>query len=183
MSIPGPPDPAKLVVGMFTGETDIIETVAEKLVQRFGDIDLVSRWLAFDFTDYYTEELGRPLYRRVFSFQHLIEQQTLPAVKNATNAIERELTQDGKRRVNIDPGYMLRERFVLATGKNYSHRIYIGDGIYADLTLIYQNRAFQTLPWTYPDYADDNMQAFLQRVRDRYLVGLKAMKPERQEKG
>lgn len=175
MSIPGNPDPAKLVVGIFTGEKDIIASVAAELVRRFGEIDLVSRWLVFDFTDYYTEEFGGPLYRRVFSFKRLIGQTALPEVKRTTNAIEAANAVDGKRRMNIDPGYMLRERFVLATGKNYSHRIYIGEGIYADLTLMYQKGAFQALPWTYPDYKHEHLQAFLMQVRDRYLVDLKSM--------
>ena len=65
---------------------------------------------------------------------------------------------------------MLRERFVLASGKNFSHRIYIGGGIYADLTLIYQKGSFQKLPWTYPDYSDDGMLKFLEQVRNKYIL-------------
>ena len=75
--------------------------------------------------------------------------------------------------VNLDPGYLLRERFVLATGKNYSHRIYIGQGIYADLTLIYTKGRFIKLPWTYPDYAQQNMLNYLERVRNKYVIDLK----------
>ncbi|MDY6905643.1 MAG: DUF4416 family protein [Thermodesulfobacteriota bacterium] len=176
MSIPGNPDPAKLVIGIFTGEKKILEAVASALVDRFGEIDLISKWLAFDFTDYYTNEFGAPLYRRVFSFKKLIAQADLAVIKHATNAIERSFTKTYSRRINIDPGYMLRERFVLATGKNYAHRIYIGDGIYADLTLVFQKQAFQSLPWTYPDYRDEQLQAFLMQVRDRYLVDMKIAK-------
>ncbi|MBU1181627.1 MAG: DUF4416 family protein, partial [Proteobacteria bacterium] len=72
-----------------------------------------------------------------------------------------------------DPGYMLCERFVLATGKNYTHRIYIGDGIYADLTLIYQKSGFKKLPWTYPDYYNEKMVSYLKAVREKYMVDLK----------
>jgi hypothetical protein len=96
----------------------------------------------------------------------------LVAIKTATNQIEQHYSQTGKRRINIDPGYMLAERFVLASGKNFNHRIYIGDGIYADLTLIYQKGGFQQLPWTYPDYADKPMISFLKRVRSKYLLDL-----------
>ena len=81
--------------------------------------------------------------------------------------------QDGKRSVNIDPGYLLYERFVLATGKNYSHRIYVGQGIYADLTLIFQKGAYRPLPWTYPDYADAPMADFLMEVRHKYGEDIK----------
>jgi hypothetical protein len=75
--------------------------------------------------------------------------------------------------VNIDPGYLLFERFVLASGKNFSHRIYIGRQIYADLTLVFRKGAFETLPWTYPDYADCPIRGFLERARKKYAVNLK----------
>ena len=91
-----------------------------------------------------------------------------------TNQIEQTFAQGARRRINIDPGYLLMERFVLATGKNFSHRIYIGDGIYADLTLMYQKGSFQTLPWTYPDYAAPEMHAFLMQVRRHYAADLRA---------
>ena len=80
--------------------------------------------------------------------------------------------------INIDPGYLLMERFVLATGKNYSHRIYIGQNIYADLTLTYEKGHFKTLPWTYPDYAGEPIQSFLNKVRKRYAVDIKREKRE-----
>ena len=98
--------------------------------------------------------MGSPLFRRLFGFKQLIQQHDLGQIKLTTNSIEHQYSSGNKRLVNIDPGYLLHERFVLATGKNYSHRIYIGKGIYADLTLIYCHGRFESLPWTYPDYAD-----------------------------
>ncbi|MFO8047406.1 MAG: DUF4416 family protein [Desulfosudaceae bacterium] len=172
MSIPGPPDPAKLVVGMFTARTSLAAGIAAELTARFGPLDLVSDWFDFDYTDYYTREFGSPLFRRLFVFHDLIEQDELARVKQATNDIEQEHRQEGARLVNLDPGYLLRERFVLATGKNFAHRIYIGNQIYADLTLIYRHQDFQALPWTYPDYADLKIRRFLLLVRKRYLVDL-----------
>jgi hypothetical protein len=173
MSTPVLPDPAKLVIGIFTGRKELLEPVTGELTSRFGPVDLVSRWFAFDFTTYYDREFGSPLFRRVFSFQRLIRQEELAGIKRITNEMEAACCRGGKREVNIDPGYLLRERFVLATGKNFAHRIYIGDGIYADLTLLYYDKAFQTLPWTYPDYADAAMQAFLTQVRNRYIIDVK----------
>lgn len=169
MSQPAPPRPAKLVVGLFLQEKDLIRPVVEDLRSILGDLDQVSAWFPFDFTSYYAPEMGEPLFRRVITFKGLIRQHTLASIKRRTNAIESRYTRNNNRRVNIDPGYMLAERFVLATGKNFSHRIYIGGGIYADLTLIFQKGAFRTLPWTYPDYADKRLQAFLFSVRNRYL--------------
>jgi hypothetical protein len=173
MSLPQTPKPAKLVIGLFMKDKKLIESMATELTDKFGLVDTVSSWLAFDFTFYYTGEMGTPLFRRMFSFKDLIRQSDLAAIKLITNDIENKYVIDNKRRVNIDPGYMLQERFVLATGKNFSHRIYIGQGIYADLTLIYQKGAFQALPWTYPDYADVTMHSYLQQVRSRYVLDLK----------
>jgi hypothetical protein len=118
--------------------------------------------------------MGAPLYRRVFSFERLIAQEQLAEIKCRTNSLETKLSTQGRRSVNIDPGYLLFERFVLATGKNYTHRIYIGRGIYADLTLIYQKGAYRPLPWTYPDYAAPQMGSFLVKVRQKYGADLKA---------
>jgi hypothetical protein len=173
MSTPGVPDPAKLVVGVITGQKMLLAPVVRDLMEKFGRPDLVSRWLDFDFTSYYNAEFGSPLFRRMVSFQTLIKQGDLADIKRTTNEIELKYSRNGGRRINIDPGYMLRERFVLATGKNFAHRIYIGQGIYADLTLLYYNKSFQILPWTYPDYADGALQSFLRQVRNRYVVDLK----------
>lgn len=173
MSRPAQPEPAKLVIGAFTAEPSLIEPVACRLAKQFGEMDLVGPWMRFDYTDYYKGEMGTGLMRRMMSFKTLVEQDSLADIKHVTNAIESEFCSGTGRRVNIDPGYLLRERFVLATAKNFSHRIYIGRGIYADLTLVYKKGAFHRLPWTYPDYADRKMTDFLERVRSRYVYDLK----------
>jgi hypothetical protein len=172
MSCPKPPAKAKLVIGLFLKDMGLVDSVAHKLANRFGPIDIVSSWFAFDYTSYYEREMGAPLFRRMFAFKELTEQTDLAGIKLETNALEIEYSQENKRRINLDPGYMLRERFVLATGKNFSHRIYIGSGIYADLTLVYAKRAFQMLPWTYPDYAQENMLEFLKTVRKKYVADI-----------
>ncbi len=169
------PKSAKLVVGFFLHDKQIIDDLSEDLESFFGSIDMVSRWISFDYTSYYTKEMGTPLYRRVFVFKRLIDQFDLAKFKLIAYNLEKKYTELCCRLVNIDPGYLLAERFVLATGKNYSHRIYIGLGIYADLTLIYRNGNFQVLPWTYPDYIEKNLQKFLLLVRNKYIVDLKRM--------
>lgn len=175
MSIPRSPDPARLVVGVYTPDMRLFDPVLEELKTLYGAVDTVSGWMAFGRTDYYEKEMGGPLYRRMASFETLIGQDDLADIKLATNAIEARYTVDGKRTVNIDPGYMLLSRFILATGKEFSHRIYIGKGIYADLTLIYSRPGFKTLPWTYPDYTEPEMMAYLIEVRNRYAALIKAM--------
>lgn len=173
MSLPQPPALAKLVTGMFTSRKELFDQAAAELATDYGDVDLVSQWMPFDYTRYYEKEMGGPLFRRMIVFKRLIQQDELAAVKLKTNAIEQHFQQQNKRQINIDPGYLLLERFVLASGKNFSHRIHVGHGIYADLTLIYRHRAFQTLPWTYPDYADTPMTNFLSQVRAKYALDLK----------
>lgn len=177
MSLPQPAKPAKLVVGVFLSDKTLLRALAVQLEDRFGPLDMVSAWIPFDFTDYYAGEMGTPLFRRLLAFQRLVAQQQLPDFKLATNALEQAWALDGRRRANIDPGYLLLERFVLATGKNYSHRIFLGAGIYADLTLTYQGGAFQPLPWTYPDYAAAPLREYLQKVRRKYAVQLKTEAP------
>ena len=172
MSIPRVPKPAKLVIGLFMKEKQLFEPLVDKLVSQFGALDLVSRWMSFDYTAYYEKEMGTPLFRRLLTFKSLIEQLSLADIKLETNRLEEHFLRDGRRRVNIDPGYLLHERFVLASGKNFSHRIYIGKKIYVDLTLIYQRGAFEKLPWTYPDYADRPIISFLEQVRAKYGADL-----------
>lgn len=177
MSTPKPPDPAKLVIGCFMKDKALLESLYPMLEDICGPVDLISKWLDFDFTDYYYKEMGAPLYRKVFAFRKLIEQKDLAVIKEKTNEIEKRFLDGENRTVNIDPGYLLSSRFVLATGKEYSHRIYIGRNIYADLTLMYaKSKGFITLDWTYPDYASGQMLDFMTKVREKYLLDLKAFK-------
>ena len=170
MSAPQEPKPAKLVIGLFMKDRTLFEPLATELISEFGSLDMVSPWLLFDYTTYYEREMGSPLFRRFLAFKSLIEQLELSTVKLTTNRLEAQYSRNDRRRVNIDPGYLLYERFVLASGKNFSHRIYIGHRIYADLTLIYIKGAFEKLPWTYPDYADRPILSFLEQVRNKYAV-------------
>jgi hypothetical protein len=173
MSHPQPPKPAKLLIGLFSQKSELMTPVAVDLMECFGPVDLISPLFPFDFTSYYEKEMGHPLFRRIFVFKSLIEQENLADIKLKTNALEALFMVDDKRQVNIDPGYLLMERLVLATGKNFAHRIYIGKYIYADLTLIYQKNGYQPLPWTYPDYAHESIRHFLLLVRNKYLEDLK----------
>jgi len=176
MSIPQPPIPAKLLVGFFLRDKSLAADIARDLTVRLGPVETISPWLKFDFTSYYEKEMGAPLSRRLLVVRPLMEQTRLAGIKQITNELEMKYQRGNQRQVNIDPGYLLPERFVLATGKNFTHRIYIGDGIYADLTLIFQKGAFRTLPWTYPDYADSRLIDFLTLVRNKYMLELKKMK-------
>ena len=173
MSLPRSASPAKLIVGFLVRDKSLTRGIIDALGRSFGPLDLLSPWLPFDFTDYYTREMGAPLHRRLLAYKKLVAQDQLPAIKHITNRLEASCSAQGRRRVNIDPGLLLRERFVLATGKNFTHRVYLGQGIYADLTLVYRRNGFQALPWTYPDYTDARLQAFLLRARCKLQHDLK----------
>ena len=164
---------AKLFIGIFTSEKELTFDVLNALVDRFGPVDLISPWLPFDFTTYYKEEMGASLKRRIFSFKTLIDQPAIVKIKLDTNRMEKRWSRDGNRRINLDPGYLLAERLVLATGKNFSHRIYLDKGIYADLTLVFQQGAYHALPWTYPGYQQPELQMFFAKVRSKYMYDLK----------
>ena len=176
MSNPKAPDPAKLVISVFMKKKQVFDEIFDGLEEIAGPCDIISKWLDFDFTDYYYKEMGSPLYRRMIAFKPLIEQEMLASIKIRTNALENLFSVQGNRQINIDPGYLLSSRFILATGKDYSHRIYIGQQIYADLTLMYTKQGFKTLEWTYPDYASNQVTDFLGKVRNKYLLDVKERK-------
>jgi len=167
-----PPKPVKLIMSIIFKEIDICERALQEL-KVFGEMDFISEVLPFDFTDYYYKEMGSPLSRRFISFIKLIPPDSLPEIKIKTNQIELAYSKDNNRQVNIDPGYISAERLVLATGKNYTHRIYLKDGVYADLTLIYQSGDFRPLPWSYPDYASPKIREMFRLIRKRYLSQLR----------
>jgi hypothetical protein len=173
MSDPQLPEPVKLIASLFSGDGDLIGDVLRALSERFGRADFISAPVPFTYTDYYEKEFGPSLIRRFVAFERLIRPEALPEVKLWTNALEKRLTVEGRRRVNIDPGYLAKAHLILATGKGYTHRPCLREGVYADLTLIYQDKSFHTLPWTYPDYAGAEVIGMLTRIREKYLLQLK----------
>ena len=173
MSDPRPVDSVKLLMSTIYKDDDVLKSVLEVFSDHYGEIDFVSAKMPFHYTDYYTEELGSLLVRRFILFDVLIRPESLPDIKLLTNNVEDRFSVGGKRRVNIDPGYIAQAHLILATGKGYTHRPYLRDGIYADLTLMYRGKSFHTLPWTYPDYSEKPVIEMLNRIRSKYLIQLK----------
>ncbi|HNY50922.1 MAG TPA: DUF4416 family protein [Smithella sp.] len=176
MSKPGTAEQVKLIFSLFAQDDGLINETLETLSAAYGQPDFISRVIAFDYTDYYHAEMGENLIRRFVTMEKLIRPECLPDVKLATNEVEDKLTFNKQRRINIDPGYVSKAHLILATGKSYTHRPYLRDGIYADLTLVYQGKKFCVLPWTYPDYADEKQLKMLGRIREKYLLQLKMAK-------
>ncbi len=174
MSKPTQAKQVKLTASLIAREKRLIGEALQLLSARYGAVDYLCAPLIFDYTNYYEEEMGRPLYRRQAAFETLVRPESLPEIKLYSNQVEGLFALNGKRRLNIDPGYIGCPHLILATGKGYAHRPYLRDGIYADLTLIYKKNGFEKLPWTYPDYAEETALKIFGKIRERYLLQVKA---------
>lgn len=168
------PPRVKLFSGIISRYSELLDTAEKALAGEFGPIDLKSAPIPFNFTNYYTKEMGAPLIRGFFSFRNLITPDELSRIKIRTNRMEQEIgasyKSDVPRPVNLDPGYLDKSKLVLATTKDYNHRIYLKDGIYAEVTLKYRAKdGFKPFPWTYPDYQTKTYLDFFNRMRDIYV--------------
>jgi len=173
VSTPKTPDPGLLILSVLSARFDTLwDRVRADLEASFGPAAEVSEPFAFDQTDYYDAELGTPILRRLVAFETLRPLDGLAEIKLATNALEASYAEEGRRTVNLDPGFVTAERLVLATGKNFSHRIYLRDGIWADLTLIWQKGGWKDFSWTFPDYAGEEMKRRLTKLRQLYKTKL-----------
>lgn len=169
--------PVKYFVGMLATDETSFEQVMDKISKKYGSFDLVSGTVPFDFTDYYNREMGENILRKFVSLENLLPPDILPDVKIFTNRVEEELGKfrDGElfRTVNLDPGYVSMDKMVLATTKNYRHRIYLRAGIYAEATLYWSKGTFHPFEYTYPDYRTDFYVDFFDRVMNVYRQQVK----------
>ncbi|MFQ5693587.1 MAG: DUF4416 family protein [Nitrospinota bacterium] len=169
-----PPESAKRFVGCIHPEGEDPSAVLERLAARFGPVEDASEAVPFTATDYYAQEMGAPLVRRFYAFGPLAPADALVDAKHFTQRLERDFSQDGRRRFNLDPGLLFAEKVVMATTKNYAHRIYLGGGVYADLAYIFRDGAYRPLPWTYPDLWTPGRIGFFQGLRAAYLASREA---------
>jgi hypothetical protein len=168
--------PVKLFIGVLASHSKLIPDVERRLLDAFGAIDHRSPVIPFDFTDYYEPEMGEIIDRVFFSFERLIEADQLPEIKRQTNQLEQELAPlltSVKRPVNLDPGYIEQAKVILASTKNFYHRIYLGGGIFGEVTMHFKNNTFQFFPWTYPDYQSKDYQEFFLKLRHIYRSQLR----------
>jgi len=162
--------PAALIAGITYADNSVLKDAVHILEDKFGQIAMQSNEFDFDMTDYYTAEMGEDLKKVFYCFKNPVELDTFPDIKIATNEIELRLAAGDKenpsRRVNIDPGYITLSKLVLVTTKDFSHRIYVGKGIYAETTLRYIKKSFTPVETTFPDYRMPLAIDFFNRVRD-----------------
>jgi hypothetical protein len=171
------PLPVKLILGILSSVPEILPRAEEPLVSLFGAIDGRSELFPFDWTHYYDKTMGSPIYRCFLSFAELIEPSAIAGVKIKTNDLESVLAAHYphlERAINLDPGYLEQSKIVLASAKNYFHRILISNGIYAEVTLHFEEGEWQSFPWTFPDYKSGRYHPFFSSLRDLYRKQLSA---------
>jgi len=171
-------NPVKLFVGVLVSHEKLIPSVDSQLTAIYGPIDYRSPIMPFTFTDYYRHETGDEILRVFFSFERLIEADSLPEIKRRTNTLEADFTAGDsavKRPVNLDPGYLENAKVILASTKNFYHRMYLGDGIFGEVTMHFRNGTYEYFPWTYPDYKSPEYQAFFMELRGIYRRQLRSM--------
>jgi hypothetical protein len=139
----------------------------------FGTIECAYGPIPFDYSEYYQDEMGPGLFKAYYTFESLMQRDTLPAKKNFSNAVEQSLLVNGKRCINLDPGYIARDKLVLATTKDFYHRLYLGAGIYGEVTLHFRKGEFRHFSWTYPDYKTPGFLEFLVKARASFMHELR----------
>ncbi|MBN2422878.1 DUF4416 family protein [Candidatus Woesearchaeota archaeon] len=170
MAQPVFPEKAKLVMGIMYSDKDTYEKSINVLVNKFGKIDNISNEFDFDFTDYYNEEFGSNLKKRFVSFEKLIEIEALPEIKLFTNGIEKKLLLNNKRTVNIDPGYLTKDKLIVASCKPRPHRIYLGKGVYAHIMFFFSKKDIISFRWTFADYLLKGNIEFFLGLRNELII-------------
>jgi hypothetical protein len=166
--------PVKLFAAITYASTVERDNLITGIAGLLAAIEFKSEVYNFSqFTDYYQDEMGSDLSKQIVAFAGTIAPESLPGIKLNTNDFEQKHNSKSRRLVNVDPGYITSAKVVLATTKDYSHRIYLGQGIYGDVHLCYQRQSFQLQPWTYPDYRQPQILDFFNQVRNEYMRQLK----------
>jgi len=172
MGIAEQPSKAKLFLAILYHKDAAIDRLIKKVCSEFGPIDTTYGPIPFAFTDYYEDEVGQDPLKYYLTFERTIERDVLPSIKTLTNAIESEYCVDGKRKANLDPGYLGKDKLVLASTKDFYHRIYLSQGIYGEVTLHFRKGIFRYFSWTYPDYKDEAFLEFLTKTRAAFVHSL-----------
>jgi len=159
------PSDVKLFAGiMFRRDFDL-GAALEPMISSYGAIEMDYGPVEFSWSDYYAEEMGGGLLKYYAVFREPTDRARLPQIKSHTNDIEGRFSREGKRAVNIDPGYLTKDKLVLASTKDFYHRLYLGAGIFGEVTLHYSKGCFRFFSWTYPDYQEPEFLKFLEAAR------------------
>jgi hypothetical protein len=170
------PDPVKLVVGILACDENALEKAVDMLKAKYGRCDFESPVWPFTNTKYYANETGTAIVKKYIAFEKLIQPDKIADIKLKTNKMEEKLAKSLgsslSRPVNLDPGYIEPSKLVLASTKNFSHRIYLGKKIWAEVTLVYSKK-WISFDYTFPDHREDRYHAFFSQVRERIVEQLR----------
>ena len=173
MALPVEPEPVKLLVAILWANANALQLVLKRTVEFWGEIDFLGQDYLFDMTDYYESEMGRPLFRRLIAFRQLVSPGMLVEVKLACNGLEDQFRESAGRQLNLDSGYLDHNKMVLASAKGLGQKIYVAQGIYADLVARFRQGRFQPFEWTFPDFKDGRYDEELTNIRGLYLQQLR----------
>jgi hypothetical protein len=171
-----PFSPAKLIVGIISSQGAVFERTEEALTAVYGPVDIKSEAFPFNLTDYYAKQMGQGLLRQFLGFSKLVPPGSLSEIKVRTNALEDAIRQSfarPERVVNIDPGILTASALIMATAKNFAHRIPLQGGVYAHLELLFSRSSVKLLSWTYPDFKQEGYLTFFTEARRALLRQLR----------
>ncbi len=171
------PKPVLLVLPAFSASPATLQWALQRATEKWGPPVLESEYFSFDQTNYYEREMGAELKKVIWAFPQLVDPAELAAIKHLTNDWEQQAASREKagsqeeeaavaRPLNLDPGLLSEAKLVLATTKDRDHRIYLGQGIFAEVTLYYRKGAWRSRDWTYADYQRPEYHQFFMRCRD-----------------
>src|SRR5687768_1052837 len=165
-----PHRPVLLITAAFSRYPQALEWGRATTELAWGPIALASETFDHNETRYYERSMGPGLKKVFLAFERLVDPGRLVDFKLQSNAWEEEYRQTAnhpeERPLNLDPGYLTEAKLVLASTKDRDHRLYLAQGIFAEVTLHFARGVWQTRPWTYPDYQRADYHAFFTACRD-----------------
>ena len=157
------------IAALLYKETKQLDLAIEALTTALmAQVDFLGSPHPFDQTDYYAQEMGDGLQRVLVSFSPLVEPTFLVEARWKAHAVENQLAKAGNRTINVDMGYLDLFKLVLASFKPRGNKIYLDQGVWADMTLIFEKGRFQPLPWSFPDFKSGVFDKDLLDIRSRY---------------
>lgn len=163
------PPPGRLIISVIYSSMDALADALNVLERKFGRVQFETPEIPCAETSLYGEEMGGELLRRFFSFDKMVARDGLPSIKGLCHKIEPQFADRVDdylfRTVNLDPGILTPANLVMASHREYNHRVYLNNGVFAELALVYSRGRFVRLPWTCPDFYGAEAIEFFGRVR------------------
>jgi hypothetical protein len=164
----------KRVLAVLTALPEWLPERVRILEASFGPVDYRSAFVPFSDDAYYAAEMGGPLWRGWLSFRGSVSPRDLPAWKRRARELEAQWAVAGRRSWNLDIGYLDSDKLVLASFKRGPLKLYLDQGVWADVILGYSQGAFQPAPRTFPDFRDGRYDKYLKVIREKMKAEMRA---------